>query len=74
MSQKRASRAVLMTRLVGKTIKTVRFTNGDGCSVDLEFTDGTSFAFLIDIRPQADAVFYENETDEGTVLHLEEDS
>jgi hypothetical protein len=73
VSQKKASRAELLRRLVGKTIKGVRFTNGDGCSVDLQFTDGSMFVFLIDIRPEADAVFYKNENDEGSALHLRSD-
>jgi hypothetical protein len=60
--------------LRGKTIQTVKFTKGDGVAVDLGFTDGTAFSFLIDIRPAASAVFFKTGQDaEGFEVSFQEE-
>lgn len=62
----------------GHKVKAHRIVGGvpkcDGVAVDLGFTDGTAFSFLIDIRPAASAVFFKTGQDaEGFGVSFQEE-
>lgn len=46
--------------LSGKTIQTVRIYNdtGDGCEIQVELTDGTSFSYSVSHHPVGKAILY----------------
>lgn len=48
------------SELSGKTIQTLRIYNdtGDGCEIQVDLTDGTSFSYSVSQRPVAKAILY----------------
>lgn len=46
--------------LAGKTIQTFRIhrDTGDGTSVEIQLTDGTSFSCVVNIKPEVNASLY----------------
>jgi hypothetical protein len=47
--------------LAGKTIQLLHIhrDTGDGTNVQIEFTDGTTFACYVTVRPETEALWYQ---------------
>jgi hypothetical protein len=60
----------LVRALVGKTIEDVHCPNRADLSVQIDFTDGTSFSFTNLSAPKLDLTYYFGELDEEVVTDV----
>lgn len=60
--------------LVGKTIQMLRVHRdiGDGTSVEIQLTDGTSFSCVLSIRPEVNTTLYKGGVGTPEILSTQE--